>query len=423
MLEPVKKSIKTLYSIPSSAFDIPRFLETLQIPVILNVDSTITVTRVAPNEINLETAWLKVLPFSLFIEDRLISYLVPSIYNILGVFNEGYVLMEKCAVPGGANKTTEKSSEEQGILKHISIVDSPSPSCENPTPFFSTHGRTNFSVAQNNTRHLPTISSYGSGSGGDVELSTLFSRGITFAPTLASSSSGLNSSNSSVISSSMSNLRLTSASPPPPSPMIPLEPHGSNSRLTIFMSMSDSTGVVESGSSNERDDQDDNSSDPFAVCPVHIPKEIIKLFEQLSCPVRVKMMDIQGSEVELTLRTEKLLYFAMDRSVVQLRPFKAYTSVTTDFHLGLELTMHYTVGTIFTIGNPVRVLGSLELLGSPGTLARTVGTGLRDLVVYPYEGILNGPVGFVSGLGYGMASLLRSVTSGMYKMKFYNGNI
>jgi len=102
----------------------------------------------------------------------------------------------------------------------------------------------------------------------------------------------------------------------------------------------------------------------------------------------------------------------LDRSVVRFDAFNAYSSMTTQFHVGLDLTMHYTFSTFFTFGNPVRVLGSLELLGSPGTLARTVGTGLRDLVVYPYKGIYNGPVGFVSGLGYGVGSFLKSVTSG-----------
>jgi vacuolar protein sorting-associated protein 13B len=60
----------------------------------------------------------------------------------------------------------------------------------------------------------------------------------------------------------------------------------------------------------------------------------------------------------------------------------------------------------------MRLIGSLELLGSPGTLAGSVGTGLRDFVLYPYQGIFQGPTGFISGLGNGVTSLLKSITSG-----------
>lgn len=409
LLEPVRKSDKKVHLIPKSAFDIPAFFDGFVIPKVLNFDSTITMTRVCSTEINLETAWLKVLPFSLYVEDRLLSYVLPSLQNIIQVFNEGYVVMEKCATIGAANrrKNNDKAKAliDPVIMKHISIVE-PDPSVEYPSLINYEQELSNLSGVPGHKRSFGA----GSGNGNADYQSLLFSRSISFLPTQGSSSSGLNSSSSSVVSSSMSNLRLASVSPPPPSPMIPLEPHGSSTKANISRSFMAERDPSESCHAQEN--LDENSIDPLAVSRVPVPKELVKLFEQLSHPVRLKVVNIQGAEVELTLRTDKLVYVALDRSVVQLKPFKAYNSVTTDFHLGLELTMHYTVGTIFTIGNPVRVLGSLELLGSPGTLARTVGTGLRDLVVYPYEGILNGPVGFVSGLGYGMTSLLRSVTSG-----------
>lgn len=393
LLEPIKKAIKTAYSIPFSSFDIPNFLETIEIPEILNVDSTITFTRVAADEINLETVWMKVLPFSMYIEDRLLSYVLPSINNILQVFNEGYFIVDKCAslsvssTPRKDFISLPELDENIGDSRNLVNFVYPEYDIGNVSKTYGKHSST----------HLMN-SSYGEYN----------SRNIGFAYPPGSTSSGKNSSTSSVISSGISNLRLASVSPPPPSPMIPYETHGSNT-LGFKTSLSDSPSYF---NYHSKDLHDENVSDLFAVSRIYIPKELIKLFHQLSRPVRLKVVEIQGSEVELTLRMKKIVYVALDRSVVQLKPFKAYSSVTTDYHLGLELTMHYTVGTIFTVGNPVRVLGSMELLGSPGTLVRTVGTGLRDFVVYPYEGILQGPVGFVSGLGYGMTSLLRSVTSG-----------
>lgn len=71
-----------------------------------------------------------------------------------------------------------------------------------------------------------------------------------------------------------------------------------------------------------------------------------------------------------------------------------------------------------------RLIGSLELLGSPGSLVERVGSGLKDFVVYPYQGIFQGPTGFLTGLGHGVGSLAQSITSGernlhifMYKMQ------
>jgi len=58
------------------------------------------------------------------------------------------------------------------------------------------------------------------------------------------------------------------------------------------------------------------------------------------------------------------------------------------------------------------VVGSLELLGSPGGFARTLGTGLKDFVSLPYHGILEGPWGFLVGVTHGSASLMKHFTAG-----------
>lgn len=57
-------------------------------------------------------------------------------------------------------------------------------------------------------------------------------------------------------------------------------------------------------------------------------------------------------------------------------------------------------------------IGSLELLGAPGGLARTLGSGLRDFVSLPYRGILLGPRAFLVGIAHGSASLMKHITAG-----------
>lgn len=71
--------------------------------------------------------------------------------------------------------------------------------------------------------------------------------------------------------------------------------------------------------------------------------------------------------------------------------------------------MHYLSGAIFRAG---WVVSSLELLGSPGGLARAMGTGLRDFVSLPYRGLVQGPMAFLRGVTQGSASLMWHITSG-----------
>ena len=57
-------------------------------------------------------------------------------------------------------------------------------------------------------------------------------------------------------------------------------------------------------------------------------------------------------------------------------------------------------------------LGSLGLLGNPTGLARSVGAGVRDLVVLPMQGLANGPTAFVEGVGTGASSFFKHISTG-----------
>lgn len=71
--------------------------------------------------------------------------------------------------------------------------------------------------------------------------------------------------------------------------------------------------------------------------------------------------------------------------------------------------MHYLSSAIFGAG---WVVGSLELLGTPGGLARAMGSGLRDFISLPYRGLIEGPWAFLTGIVYGSASLIGHITAG-----------
>ena len=58
------------------------------------------------------------------------------------------------------------------------------------------------------------------------------------------------------------------------------------------------------------------------------------------------------------------------------------------------------------------VVASLDLLGDPAGLARSLSLGVQDLVQLPYRGLLTGPAGLITGCGRGLASLARHLTAG-----------
>lgn len=68
---------------------------------------------------------------------------------------------------------------------------------------------------------------------------------------------------------------------------------------------------------------------------------------------------------------------------------------------------------------PGWALGSLQLLGAPAGLARSLGAGLTSLVNLPYEGLAHGPAGFLFGVFHGSASLMRHVTAGKYIIRYF----
>ncbi|KZC08609.1 Vacuolar protein sorting-associated protein 13B [Dufourea novaeangliae] len=129
----------------------------------------------------------------------------------------------------------------------------------------------------------------------------------------------------------------------------------------------------------------------------------------LSAPLRLQTLKIEPVSILLSVHTSVRLYVALDHSPLYFGTFEKKNVLTTPYRLGNALTMHYLSGAIFGAG---WVVGSLEILGSPGSLAQALGSGLRDFVSLPFQGLLQGPWGFIVGITHGSASLMRHVTAG-----------
>nr|XP_031825790.1 vacuolar protein sorting-associated protein 13B isoform X2 [Nomia melanderi] len=129
----------------------------------------------------------------------------------------------------------------------------------------------------------------------------------------------------------------------------------------------------------------------------------------LSAPLRLQNLKIEPLSILLSAHTSVRLYVALDHSPLYFGTFEKKNILTTPYRLGNALTMHYLSGAIFGAG---WVVGSLEILGSPGSLAQALGSGLRDFISLPLQGLLQGPWGFIVGITHGSASLMRHVTAG-----------
>ncbi|XP_075230064.1 vacuolar protein sorting 13B isoform X2 [Lycorma delicatula] len=156
-------------------------------------------------------------------------------------------------------------------------------------------------------------------------------------------------------------------------------------------------------SKEEIEETVDNNND------IPVPREVVLAAQELAYPLRLRSLTISPLEVLVSLHTSTTFYIGLDHSPLNFSSFQRGNLVTTAYRLGHALTLHYFLGAFY---GSAWALVSLEMLGAPGGLARTVGSGLRDFVSLPYQGIQQGPRAFLTGIAHGSASLMRHVTAG-----------
>lgn len=140
-----------------------------------------------------------------------------------------------------------------------------------------------------------------------------------------------------------------------------------------------------------------------------IPLTIVERSRRIAKPLRLRSICISSFAVTVSVRTSTTFYIAVDRSPLKFSEFKKEFLVTTPFELGNMLVVHYFMGAVYGTG---WAISSLEFVGSPGVLARDLGTGIKDFVSMPIYGIATGPRGFVLGVAHGSASLMKHVMTG-----------
>lgn len=126
-------------------------------------------------------------------------------------------------------------------------------------------------------------------------------------------------------------------------------------------------------------------------------------------PLVFRTFTIKPFKVMISLHTSTTFYVALDRSPLDFTEFSKTNLIASSYQLGRSLSLHYFLNAIYGTG---WALGSLEFWGSPGGLARSVGTGLYDFVTLSAQGMTEGPKEFFVGVLSGSASLVKHVTTG-----------
>ncbi|XP_050421986.1 intermembrane lipid transfer protein VPS13B-like isoform X2 [Adelges cooleyi] len=126
-------------------------------------------------------------------------------------------------------------------------------------------------------------------------------------------------------------------------------------------------------------------------------------------PLVFRNFIIKPFKIMISLHTSTTFYVALDRSPLDFAEFSKINLMASSYQLGRSLSLHYFLNAMYGTG---WALGSLEFWGSPGGLARSVGTGLYDFVSLSAQGMTEGPKEFFVGVLSGSASLVKHVTTG-----------
>uniref|UniRef100_A0A8B9UMP2 Vacuolar protein sorting 13 homolog B n=1 Tax=Anas zonorhyncha TaxID=75864 RepID=A0A8B9UMP2_9AVES len=132
-----------------------------------------------------------------------------------------------------------------------------------------------------------------------------------------------------------------------------------------------------------------------------LPEQVREHARALVKPVKLRKLTIQPVNLLVSIHASLKLYIASDHTPLSFSVFERGPIFTTARQLVHALAMHYAAGALFRAG---WVVGSLEILGSPASLVRSIGNGIADFFRLPYEGLTRGPGAFVSGVSRGTTS-------------------
>ncbi|XP_042565146.1 LOW QUALITY PROTEIN: vacuolar protein sorting-associated protein 13B [Clupea harengus] len=152
-----------------------------------------------------------------------------------------------------------------------------------------------------------------------------------------------------------------------------------------------------------------SSSSSSSTTTAGLPEDVVQATQALVWPLRLQRLTIQPVSLLVSIHASLKLYIASDHTPLSFSLFERGPVCTTARQLVHALAMHYASGALFRAG---WVVGSLEILGSPASLVRSIGNGIADFFRLPYEGLTRGPGAFVSGVSRGTTSFVKHISKG-----------
>ncbi|XP_038664545.1 vacuolar protein sorting-associated protein 13B-like isoform X2 [Scyliorhinus canicula] len=140
-----------------------------------------------------------------------------------------------------------------------------------------------------------------------------------------------------------------------------------------------------------------------------VPEQVLNATQALVNPIKLQRLTIRAISLLVSVHASIKLYIASDHAPLSFSLFERGPIYTTPRQLIHALAMHYAAGALFRAG---WVVGSLEILGSPANLVRSIGNGIADFFRLPYEGLTRGPGAFVSGVSRGTTSFVKHISKG-----------
>ncbi|XP_073535716.1 intermembrane lipid transfer protein VPS13B isoform X2 [Phyllobates terribilis] len=140
-----------------------------------------------------------------------------------------------------------------------------------------------------------------------------------------------------------------------------------------------------------------------------LPDQVRQHASALVSPVKLRKLTVQPVNLLVSIHASLKLYIASDHTPLSFSVFERGPIFTTARQLIHALAMHYAAGALFRAG---WVVGSLDILGSPASLVRSIGNGIADFFRLPYEGLTRGPGAFVSGVSRGTTSFVKHISKG-----------
>lgn len=138
-------------------------------------------------------------------------------------------------------------------------------------------------------------------------------------------------------------------------------------------------------------------------------QKVLDLTSSSIQPIVMGEFNVTPVTFNVTLHGSAKLFLSVDDSPLSLGEFRLSPVFLPTSALVQKLTYHYVTAAVFKAG---WVLGSLELLGNPAGLVRSLSQGVADFFYLPYDGLTRGPSAFVSGMSRGMSSFVRHVSTG-----------